>query len=434
MKGKVVVVGGGIAGIFSALLYNHKGFNVTLVEKGNEIGGLLRSQKLFDDQLSFDFGTHFLRETGNEEIDTLLFENLEAIKYDFLKSGTFYKELYEENGFLSDKNISDRKNALDQLKQKEPKETYSDLEEQLKSEFGEGYGKILSEIVTKFFFTEPEKLIENAHTLFGLSRIVVGNQGETKELKTQTKFDNVIAYHSYKEGISSLKNIYPIKNGAGAWIDAMERTLVENDVRVIKNAELGDFEQNDNCVTSVQVNDETLELDKLVWTIPSFILLNKLGVKLKLSPPERLTSCIFHYVIDQDYLTDLYYFQCFDPSLKTFRVTLYDNYSDGVDGKYRISVEVLTNESDIQVEKMSTEIFKELITMKVIDSSANKLDVAHNIYKNGFPVLNHDFMKSSLMQYNAVMEKCENIEIYGKGKGKTWFMNDIIFDIYNSIN
>ena len=434
MKENIVVVGGGIAGIFSALLYSNKGFKVTLLEKENEIGGLLRSQKLFDEELPFDYGTHFLRQTGNKEIDSLLFKNLDVTLYDYIKAGSFYKELYDKNGFLSDKKIEDKEEALSALKLKEPRKEYFNLAEQLKAEFGIEYAKILSKIVTKYFFEDPIELIQNSHELFGLGRIVVGTNEETQELKKNPKFDNVIAFHSYKDGISSLKSMYPTQNGAGSWIEAMEQALIENDVKIIKGANLGQVVKRDGKIESIQFNDEIHQLDKLVWTIPPFILLKKLGIKLETEPPSLLTSCIFHYLVDEKYLTDLYYFQCFDPDLKSFRITLYDNYSSGVKDKYRISVEVLLKDYDVDVGQLSGEIFQELVAMKVISSNAKKLNEAYNIYPNGFPVLNHSFMAKSEKQYKTLKESYKNIELFGKAKGNLWFMNDIILDIYNSIN
>ena len=39
----IVIVGGGIAGLLSALMYAKSGAKVSLIENSNEIGGLLRS-------------------------------------------------------------------------------------------------------------------------------------------------------------------------------------------------------------------------------------------------------------------------------------------------------------------------------------------------------------------------------------------------------
>ena len=64
MRRRKVVVGGGIAGICTALFLAEKGDSVTLIEKGPALGGLLRSIYPFDNEYSFDFGTHFLAQSA----------------------------------------------------------------------------------------------------------------------------------------------------------------------------------------------------------------------------------------------------------------------------------------------------------------------------------------------------------------------------------
>ena len=431
MENNIVIIGGGIAGIYSALLYSEKGFKVTLVEKEKELGGLLRSQELFEEGLFYDFGTHFLGESGNPQIDEQLFKGLEVDSFDYLKAGTFYKGLYEKNGFLSDENIENSQEYLNALINCKAQKPYNNLKEQLEGSFGEGYAThVLSPIVKKFFFTNPIDLIEDCHALFGLSRIIAGSSEETIELKKQNRFDALLAYHCYKEGTSLRKSIYPKEGGVGAWINAMEQELIKRSVAIVTDAEVGEITSKNSKITSVEINNTTLPLAKLIWTIPPFFLLSKLGIKLSLSPPKRLTSSIFHFLVDKNYLTDLYYFQCYDTELKSFRVTLYDNYSKGKEGKYRVSVEVLLEAPPEKIEVLQKEIFDELIQMSIFPKGVQVIDSAHNIYPNGFPVLTKDFISSSLIQYNEVMDNYSNVEIYGKGNGKTWFMNDIVNDIY----
>lgn len=433
-KDKVVVIGGGIAGIFSALLYGSKGHKVTLVEKETTIGGLLRSQELFEKGLMFDYGTHLLSSTNNKEIDSLLFDDLAVNEFEYLKVGSFYKGLYEKNGFLSDENIKEKNDYFEQLKKSERKEFYQNLKEQLIALFGIGYSEnVLFPIIEKFFFTNPELLVENSHALFGLSRIIASNSEETKTLKATKKFDDVLAYHSYKEGFSTKKSMYPKKGGVGNWIYSMKNKMEALGIEIITEANIEKIDNTDKEITSITINNRVYQFDKLIWTIPPFFLLQKLGIQLKAKPPKRLTSCIFHYLVDKKYLTDLFYFQCFDPSLKTFRVTLYDNYSEGISNKYRITVEVLSENVPNKIDELQTEIFDELIKMNVLPTDVKVLNKSYNMYPNGFPVLTNEFIKASKDQVNAIKTNFTNVEVFGKSNGKAWFMYDIINDIYKSV-
>lgn len=432
----IVVVGGGIAGISSALFYAKKGMNVTLVEKAKELGGLLKSQKLFKEDYIFDYGTHFLRETGNEEIDSLLFKYGNLKKFDYLKTGSYYKELYKKNGFLSTKYLppSTEKEYLANLKKSKLKKKYKNLQEQLDAYFGKDFGKILAKISEKFFFTNASELAPYSSTIFGLSRIIISSEEETNKLKKDKRFDDVLAYHSYKKGLSSSKNMYPTVGGVGEWIKTIEKTLLKMGVTILKKAEIQKITTTQDKVNSIQINNKEYKLDKLIWTVPPFILLHKLNIENSIPPPKRLTSCIFHFLVNEKYLTDLYYFQCYDTDLKTFRVTLYDNYSTSKLNKYRVTVEVLLENPPKDQTALEKEIFGELITMNVFSKKAKLLESAIDVYPNGFPVLTKEFLSKSIEQCNRIKDQFSNIKIYGKSKNKTWFMNDIILETYHSIN
>ena len=74
MNTAAVVVGGGIAGILSSILLKKKFDQVYLLEKENKLGGLLSSYKS-KEGFEFDYGSHFLRDTGVSELDEILYNN-----------------------------------------------------------------------------------------------------------------------------------------------------------------------------------------------------------------------------------------------------------------------------------------------------------------------------------------------------------------------
>ena len=73
MTKNIVIVGAGLTGLSIAKILN-KEKNICLIEASNNLGGILSSIKFDKDY--FDFGTHFLRETGVKTLDRILFKEL----------------------------------------------------------------------------------------------------------------------------------------------------------------------------------------------------------------------------------------------------------------------------------------------------------------------------------------------------------------------
>lgn len=99
----VIVVGGGIAGILSALMLPRRADSVYLVEQEGRIGGLLRSiQGEYGHW--FDYGTHVVRETGIPEIDSLMLKPVQDgpwVKHPYLRAGNFFMgRLNEQSSFI----------------------------------------------------------------------------------------------------------------------------------------------------------------------------------------------------------------------------------------------------------------------------------------------------------------------------------------------
>ena len=99
----IVVVGGGISGILSAILFGQRNKKVVLVEKEKELGGLLKSFQA-KDNIWFDYGTHLLGETGVKELDDLLYGEINSNNYnifEYPKAGNFFYKLNETSSHFN---------------------------------------------------------------------------------------------------------------------------------------------------------------------------------------------------------------------------------------------------------------------------------------------------------------------------------------------
>ena len=84
MKKNIIIVGGGILGIFTALLLKKSNNNVLIIEQNKKLGGLFLSTKS-KYNLFFDTGCHFARETGIKKIDQILFDKLSKKKMEHIR-------------------------------------------------------------------------------------------------------------------------------------------------------------------------------------------------------------------------------------------------------------------------------------------------------------------------------------------------------------
>ena len=62
---KAVIIGGGLAGLFSANLLIQKGFKVNIIENSKQLGGLISSIKF--KKYYFDHGSYIAQETTNKK-------------------------------------------------------------------------------------------------------------------------------------------------------------------------------------------------------------------------------------------------------------------------------------------------------------------------------------------------------------------------------
>ena len=429
-----VVVGGGIAGICTALFLANRNESVILVEKGNSLGGLMRSTSPFENEFHFDYGTHFIGQTGKEKLDNLLFKNITLSKYNYLKVGSFYENLFEGNGFVTDFHLSNRHVFFNQINIKDENQKANNLKDQLVNSFGEGYThELFDPILKKFFGYTSKKLKIDAHLLFGLQRIITSNKENVNKLKRTNKaYDNVLAYHSYKEGQSKLKALYPKKGGVGEWVKSLVIELQSMNVEIILNASVKKLDYNGNIIKMININEQEFKIDNLYWTAPSAFIYPLFNLKQKNFLP-RLKSYLAHFVIDKDYLTPLYYFQCFDPKFSTFRVTLYDNFSSPCHPKKRrLTVEALLKNDEEVDTGFNQKLFQELIQMKVIPNGTKLLHETKLIVSNSFPIPKNDFFQKKSPE-DKLIKQFNNLNFFGKAYSKKWFMSEVIHEIYDKI-
>ena len=437
----IVIVGGGIAGLLSALMYAKSGAKVSLIENSGEIGGLLRSY-VSPDGYSFDFGTHFLRETGLKELDELLFGELcrpTWQSFNVLKNGNyFYGKLNEASPFVDARSLPEnvyKKGEEELLAIKEAPSDVSNLFEQLTLTYGETYfRKIYEPLLQKFFNTDARQLAPNTHVLAGLSLLLIKTPHETRELK-KDGFNNArIGFHSFNEGISRLQNFYPSSGGIGLWVNSLERRLRARGVNFYLNSQATAFVMKNGHVSGVVLNCGTkVPCDHLVWTVPSALFLQVAGIKSSRERPDFVGSKVLHFLSDKPPQTPLYFLACHDPKMATYRVTFQSNCQPGeVFESYPVTVESIVSQN-LHIQKTDCEVAEELLAMGLFSKQTKFNLVNSQQVKNGFPVPTIKARKLALDNLALARKYAPNISFFGKGSGCAFFMNEVLVDTFKRI-
>ncbi|MGF9976253.1 NAD(P)-binding protein [Viridibacillus arvi] len=434
----ILVIGGGIIGLISAILLKNQQYEVTLIEQNEKLGGLLQSS-IASDGLFFDYGTHIPRETGVKELDTILFESLnknEWNMYDYLKVGNYFEgKLNIDSQFIDVTRMDSDvfvKGLFDLLHTTPIEDSVNDADIYLEQYFGETFKReIFAPILEKLYGKKLCELHKNAHKLFGYTRIICGDQFLSSNFKKSSFFDDKLANTNNKIGISGLKSYYPKKAGIYKFVEELEILAVRTGVNIMKNKTINSMELDERMVKEVVLSDGlNLQCDYLIWTIPPSFLINKIDVDHQGAIPQFRSVGLFNFEFDTPFLVDNHYIYCNESIYKTFRITLYSNLVSSVQSSpYTCTVEILGDLDEIQLISPES-VVAELLSMKIISSKAKVLFNKNTIIKNGFPIMTNNHYDNAHEIEETIHKKIENIIMLGKNSNKSFFMEDSLRDAY----
>ena len=441
-----IVVGGGIAGILSAILLKKKQpqDRVLLIESEPECGGLLRS--IVDDKGNeFDYGTHIVGDTGIKELDSILQKDIDENWYrlPILKPGNYlhghfhkYSQLMYAAA-LPKETLAQATYELLSADHAQAKLAANQLDYCLTT-----YGKTFTDqlfapLLNKLFGAPLETLHKDAHRLFGYDRIILGPAHMMRELKHSPHLNDILAFESYNEGVSSALNYYPKQGkGVGLWVEDLVGQAADLGVEVHTSTQVTGI-KTDNKKVCQLVTEQlgAIDCDELIWTIPLFPLIKL--TKLSFTPNYRPTirkMRLHHFIFDRPFDTHNFHVYCNDPDMESFRITLYPNIAkDGEqNGKYRCTVEVLSEHLD-NIEQHEAAILAELKTMGVVNSEAQVISQFTTLITNGFPVYTNEFVDELKRQRDCVSEQLDNVRLLGKASANNFFMADVLAEVFHDI-
>lgn len=430
----VVIVGGGISGIATALFLSED-THVTLIEKSPQLGGLLGSENHWG--IDFDYGTHLLRETGDPTLDEILFGGLSQTDWNTfyqVKAGNFFRgqpnpsSPYITLSSLSETLQTQAVQELLALKDLTPTTPPQNLYERSLQHFGKTITEhIVAPQLHKQFATALNHLSPN--NPFFLSRVVIDDD-ELIQQKTNCEFiDARIAYPSFVQGVGTIANHYPKQGGIGTIMPFFAEKLAKKGVTVLCNSQVTAMTTERNNITTVQVNNNLLlSADSIVWTLPSPLLLGLLGMTAPTAALRFLSASLHHIVFNEPLVAENHFITNYDPDYKIFRVTLYPNLGNmRPKGVHNVTVECL-NQARMPDQQ---DIIQELVRMAVIESTQTVKHYGAALSPSGFPVVDTAFEAHCQALEETIKARVTNLFLIGKASGKKFFMPDVLQESYH---
>jgi len=441
---QILIVGGGMVGIFAALKLADHFESVYIIEKAPHLGGLLNSRKI--NQVSYDYGTHIPAFTVEDEVNEILFNEVNSIngltwnEYPYLEVANYFMGHWNNESTLLDiRNLSKDlyvRATTEMLASGRPDYTKNNLKEFLNQTFGGTITEnIYRPVIRKILGEELENVSPEVLLQYSLHRIMAFNSEKTRELKRDTVIDSKLGFHSYKEYPPSRPYLYPKGNeGVGKWVSSLEKQLKIKNVKILLS----------NGVTNIvkkegrfQVNLESGELptfNDIIWTVPVAMAYRALDIPIKSTIPRFRYSTLVNLGFDQSFLRDNHYVLIWDPEILAFRITLYPNLTKLKESVYHCSVEILSGSTIEDKPELLKRVLKDLQVVGLVSPEANLVESEIIDIGPAFPVPSTQFRRS-VDELNDKFEQLHpEILLLGKASGKNFLLNDTLIHANSVLN
>jgi len=442
---KSVVVGGGLAGIVASILLAQAGRRVALIESLPQLGGLLRSHHN-EQGVPFDCGTHIPKQIGIEGLDELLFVDLDDADWqqlDRLRVGGYQQNtMYPTSQFIDLRLLPEaqRNAAVYEILNKTPIETVEGMtaHDYAMAMFGPTVTQsIIQPLMQKLYGLAAEQLQPSALGLVGYSRFIGFDRQASHEIKKSPLLDAKFGFNTWDDGLSSLMNYYPRSQGIHIWLDRLLERAKRLGVEILTAAKIVSVDTSQGSVCSVQLEGRTIETDELFWTASPAVLLKLMGKPMPqgVSPPKFRSTALLHLIFDRDFLSDLYFYYCHEPSMLSFRTTLYSNMRSEARGKapFNCTIEVMADEDTVNAPDLPDKLLAEMKQMGVIGGQHKVLYQKVVASPRGFPLPTVGFGDNARKLAACCEEAADNIELLGRATGKTHFMHEVLAEVWQKL-
>lgn len=447
MQSVHIIVGGGLAGLFSAKVLVERGYsNIVIVEKSPKIGGLLQhivaKNPLKDGHnFCFDQGTHFVLEPNNPDLRRLVQSDISSKEYisfygSLQEAHILNGKLYHRSGcpFIGSLNSETQQQIKSELKALHNTPIGSQKYESFYEECVKRYGHTATELIykpayKKFTGMALDELDVSMGNFFAPGRLIVYDRETSIALKKDPDWDWRIAFSDCNDGVSDIVKYYPRKGGVGFWLETMAFNLKKSGVRILTDTIIEQIETEGPEIKNITLSSgEKLKSKKLIWSLPAIFLAMQIGTDVPSKKPINRQVSLVHLLLDNRPIERAHWITVYDESLLSYRMTLYDNFTISHNNVFRVTVEVLHG-GEHNEEVLEDKVFAELKTLGIIPPDTAKLWVGHSNKSQGFPVLSSSHRETYIKQNQILEQTYNNLKIVGgrpdTGGGQLAIMNHI---------
>ena len=382
MKKKICICGGGANGIVAALFFENKNFDVTLIERSNSIGGILKSNKSSNYHL--DQGYWMPNYTGIKDMDNFfdkIFPKEKFNKFFFKKkdiAGSIINKKFNPNSSFPDFKTYSKKIQKDIaneiLKNKFNKDYLNNSKVNLDTYLNNRFGNIAKNLVfknisKKFWRLDLKKISSAAIKVVHLGRINLFSEKKSLQLKKNPRLNEVVAYpNQFKIPLSFIKDktpsFYPKNYGLNNFLDHL-LPMIKKKIKLNLNTQISKISVIKKKI-NICANQKNLKFDYVLWCGPNkelFQLFSKQKINLFHKPIKHMT----YYALVDKKINDggIYWYWDYDIKNSVIRVTFPNNYSSKNNFKNKKIVMFEVHE-DKKIKNIESYLKEYLLKRKII--------------------------------------------------------------------
>lgn len=404
-RGKVIIVGAGVAGLTAGYLLSHKGFEIVVLEKEDRVGGLARS--FYYDKFFFDIGPHRFH-TDDKAVQKFVEEVLGENKIVIPRSsgvwmfGEYYDWPLDWRIIFKLPPRVILKISLDLFSRRDAKET--NFEDYIINKYGRFIYDVFFKPYTEKFLKIPCDQVHRNWAETGIDRAVIDKKvkmGNLREVIKTSLFPRTVKTNF----------LYPANGGIDMFSRNLAAMIKKQGGEILINSSIDKIEIEESSIKCIHCNNKCFDPDIVIWTAPLTTLFNL----LHLDPPPigYLSTIIFNMELTGDPAIKYQwcYFGQHDTTINRISIPALFSPSASPQGETGICVEMTCYEGDNvwnNPENFIKDIINDLIKVQVMKSSSEIKKIHIEKISNTYPVYdtayleNLDYIREQLGRFKGL--------------------------------